>query len=224
MKKIIFILICTILPFAMAAKSKVKVKPINTFKNCYIYGQSGRNSSKKGSAMCLSSGATYSMANAVDKVGTKDIDIMLYFGKVKKDKIKVFHLFSPNDPTLNVDWEKSGGTAPYCKFEGPSRDPNAYYALKNWKSRNTTKLERASNINFDNASAELIESLSVSDSYITSDIKIGDVILFQLGEKSAHPNRKGLIKIIAVEDDEEKPERSGNGQYQRLIVNIKVQR
>lgn len=219
MKKFISILICILMfPIITEARPKATTKAVTTYKNCYIYGQSGRNTAKKGSAMSLTTGTTYSMANAFDKAGIKNIDVMLYFGKVKRDKKKVFHLFAPNDPTVNIAWEKDGGTTPFCKFEGPSRDPGAYYALKNWKTRNATKLEKV-NVNFDNATGEFIENLPMQDSYIASDIKIGDVILFQLAEK---PGKKGLIKIVSIENDEEKPEQVGNGQYQRMIVHVKI--
>lgn len=222
MKKIVFILACTIIfTFVSQAGSRGKIKALNVFKNCYVYGQSGRNTAKKGSAICLYTGLTYSLANALNKAGAKNIDLMLYYGKIKREKKKNFHLFAPNDPTVNIDWVKNGGTSPFCKFEGPSRDPDAYYALKNWKWRNATKMERV-NVNFEKASGNLIEGLPLHNSYIVSDIKIGDVILFQLGDKSNHPNRKGLLKVIAIKDDEEKPEHVGNGQYQRIIIDIKI--
>ncbi|MDR3704904.1 MAG: hypothetical protein P4L28_03235 [Paludibacteraceae bacterium] len=222
MKKIVFILACILMfPILTEARPKAMARAINTYKNCYIYGQSGRNTAKKGSAMCLTTGTTYSMANAFDKAGIKNIDVMLYFGKVKRDKKKVFHLFAPNDPTVTIAWEKDGGTTPFCKFEGPSREPDAYYALKNWKIRNATKLEKVAKVNFDNASGAFIEALPIHNSYIASDIKIGDVILFQLADK---PERKGLIKVVSIENDEEKPEQVGNGQYQRVIVHVKIVR
>ena len=32
---------------------------------------------------------------------------------------------------------------------------------------------------------------------------------------------KGLIKVVALEDDETKPEKKGVGQNQRFVINIK---
>lgn len=226
MKKALIILACSMmLPMAMQAKkSKSDIK---TYKDCYIYAQSGRNSAKKGSAMSLSSGMTYSLQNASDVAGTKDIDVILFFGKANKGKspnAKVFHFFAPNDPTITIDWEKDGGTTPYCKYEGKSDDPDAEYALKNWKQRNATKMEKVTNVDFDNATFETLDALTLSESYIASDIKVGDVIAFQLADTSSKPGKKGLMKVTAIENDEEKPDQAGNGQYQRLIVTIKIQK
>lgn len=222
MKKILLFLACTMMmPVMVEAKKK---SGLSTFKDCYVYGQSGRNSAKKGSALSLSTGTTYSQQNACDQAGTNDIDVMLFFGKAKGGKAKVFHLFAPNDPTVNIVWEKDGGTTPFCKYEGKSDDPDAYFVLKNWKVRNSTKLEKVSGMDFDNIAPEAVEALTVSDSYIASDIKVGDVIAFQLADTSVKPGKKGLIKVIAIEDDTEKPDQAGNGQYQKMILNIKIQK
>jgi len=223
MKKIMFILIGTmLLPFATFAK-KPKSN-VNTYKDCYIYAQSGRNTDKKGSALSLTTGETFSLQNANDKADTKEIDVMLFFGKVNGGKTKVFHLFAPNDPSVTIDWTNDGGTSPFCKFEGKGDDKDAPYALKNWKVRNATKLVKVTNVNFENATSESIDSLQISDSYIASDIKIGDFIAFKLAETAAEPGKKGLIKVTAIEDDEEKPNLAGSGQYQRLIVEVKIQK
>ncbi len=224
MKKIaILLMFAMVLPLGISAAKKEKVK-YSTYKNCYIYGQSNRNSNKKGSAVSLTSGMTYSLADALDRAGARDIDMMLYFGKANKGKEKVFHLFAPNDPTIVIDWEKDGGTAPYCKFEGKSDDPDAYFALKNWKLRNATKLEKVTGVDFDNATDETLENLELADSYIASNVKVGDVIAFQLAESNAKAGKKGLIKITAIENDEEKPDKAGEGQYQRMIFTIKIQK
>lgn len=223
MKKIVLILACAMM-LPLIAKAKKAKSGISTYKDCYIYGQSGRNSAKKGSALALTSGTTYSLQTANDQTSSNDIDVMLFFGKAKGGKTKVFHMFAPNDPTAVINWEKDGGTTPFCKYEGKSDDPDSYFALKNWKVRNATKLEKVSAVDFDNATTESLEALAVSDSYIASDIKVGDVIAFQLAETASKPSLKGLIKVIAIEDDTEKPDQAGNGQYQRMIVSIKIQK
>lgn len=225
MKKIAFLLICSmLLPMAMQAQKKKKDKEIKirTYESCYIYGQSGRNSEKKGSAVSLTTGMTYSLMDAVDRAGEKDIDIMLYYGKAMKGKSYVFHLFAPENPSLVINWNKEGGTSPYCKFEGKSNDPDAYFALKNWKNRNTTKLERTEDVDFAAATGESIQAMEVEESYIVSDVKVGDVIKFQTSEKSYGKGKKGLILIKAIEDDETKPAEAGRGQYQRLIFDVKI--
>ena len=208
----------------MTTEAKKGKSTLSVHKDSYLYAQSGRNSDKKGSALSLTTGITYSLADASEKIETKDIDVMLYYGKVKSDKTKGFYLFAPNDPTVTINWEKDGGTAPFCKFEGKSDDPDASFALKNWKVRNATRLEKVTNIDFENATTESIEASTVGESYIASDIKIGDVVLFQLAETSLDAGKKGLMKVTAIENDEEKPDKAGNGQYQRLIVTIKIQK
>lgn len=223
MKKIaLFILAAVMLPsFAFAAKEK-KAKPVKllTFENVKIYAQSGRNSQKKGSAVSLTMGVTKALEDGVND--PRDIDVMCFYGKVNHSKTKFFSLFAPENPNTTIDWEKDGGTSPWCKFEGKSDDPDAYYALKNWKTRNATKLEKIDGVDFDAATGEQIKALAVSDSYMAEDVKPGDVILFQLAETSYKKGHKGLIKVVAVEDDETKPEKKGYGPNQRLVINVKL--
>ncbi len=73
MKKITFLLICTLLlpTVTFAKKSKLRV-----FEDCLIYAQSGRNSDKRGSALSLTTGLTYSLAEANDNTYTKYIDLL----------------------------------------------------------------------------------------------------------------------------------------------------
>ncbi len=224
MKKIIFTLICSMLVMLTVEAKKEKKAKLVTFTDSYIYAQSGRNTEAKGSALSLTTGMTYSLMNCMNSTSTNDIDLMLYFGKAKGGKTKVFHLFSPDDPTLTINWEKDGGTAPYCKFEGKSDDPDAYFALKNWKKRNATKLQRVSEVDFDNATPESIGAMTVEENYIISDVKIGDIILFELGPTSRKAGKKGLLKVTAIEDDETKPDQKGNQAYQRFIVTINIQK
>lgn len=207
----------TIPAIATAAK-KSKMK---TFNDVYIYAQSSRNTKIKGSATSLSTGITKGLEAA--STDPKDIDVMLYYGKVDHSKTKFFTLFSPGNPTLDIDWEKDGGTSPYCKFEGKSDDPDAFYALKNWKKRNDTKLEKLDGIDFDAATAEQISGLTVADSYWAKDVKVGDVILFEMSQNSYEAGAKGLIKIVAIEDDPDpkRAEKKGQGQYQRINMSIK---
>lgn len=207
----------TIPAIATAAK-KSKMK---TFNDVYIYAQSSRNTKIKGSATSLSTGITKGLEAA--STDPKDIDVMLYYGKVDHSKTKFFTLFSPGNPTLDIDWEKEGGTSPYCKFEGKSDDPDAFYALKNWKKRNDTKLEKLDGIDFDAATAEQISGLTVADSYWAKDVKVGDVILFEMSQNSYEAGAKGLIKIVAIEDDPDpkRAEKKGQGQYQRINMSIK---
>ena len=223
MKRIAFLLSLALMVPAVAfsAKKEKAPKALKTvnYENVKIYAQSGRNSQKRGSAVSLIDGRTMALEDGVND--TRAVDIMLFYGKVDHSKTKFFTMFAPGNPTLNIDWEKDGGTSPYCKFEGKSDDPDAYYALKNWKKRNETKMEKVEGIDFDAATGEQINSLSVSDSYWVKDVKVGDVILFELGETSYKAGHKGLIKVVALEDDETKPEKKGVGQNQRLVLSIK---
>ncbi len=219
MKKFfLFFMSALMLPVVTEAKS-VKVKEFN---DVYIFGQSGRNSQKKGSAVSLTLGQSKSLEMGAND--PKDVDVMCYFGKVNHSKVKFFSLFAPEDPTQNIDWEKDGGTSPWCKFEGKSAEPDAYYALKNWKHRNHTKLEKLDGVDFDTITPEQIAALSVSESYLAENVQVGDVILFQTDEKGYGKGSKGLIKIVAIEDDPDpkKADKKGLGQYQRLTLNIKI--
>ncbi len=229
MKKTAFILACALLlPVGMMAQKEKKAKPgaIKTYKDCYIYGQSGRNTAKKGSALDLSTGMTYSLENAIGG----DIDVMMFFGKANdvapKTKENNFYLFSPNNPNATIDWEKDGGTTPYCKFEGKSDNPDAFFALKNWPSRRTTKLVKVDDVDFVNATFESIDSIAIEDSYIVGNVKIGDIIAFQLEGKKNKEGKKGLILIKALENDDDPKQaaNAGKGAYQRFIMDVKIQK
>jgi len=166
------------------------------------------------------------MANVIDQASPKQIDVMLFFGKVGRGvKENNFNLFAPNNPLIpEINWEKDGGTSPFCKFEGPSKDPYGYMWLKNWNVRNATKLQLVTDVDFDKATFESLNAIQVDENYNVPNVKVGDIILFETAETSSSPKKKGLIKITAIEDDETKPEEAGRGQYQRLILTIKIQK
>ena len=218
-KTLLFLSLLLVLPNIVLGAKKAKAPKLVKFDNVKIYAQSGRNSQKRGSAVSLTEGTVMALEDGVND--PRNVDVMLYFGKVNHSKVKFFSLFAPDDPTVNIDWEKDGGTSPYCKFEGKSDDPDAYYALKNWKKRNATKLEKLDGVDFDAATTEQINALQIADSYMAQDVKVGDVVLFELAQTSYEPGHKGLIKVIAIEDDETKPEKKGNGPNQRLALTIK---
>ena len=98
---------------AFSAKKEKAPKALKTvnYENVKIYAQSGRNSQKRGSAVSLIDGRTMALEDGVND--TRAVDIMLFYGKVDHSKTKFFTLFSPGNPTLNIDWEKDGGTSPY---------------------------------------------------------------------------------------------------------------
>ncbi len=220
MKKIMFLLICTLLLPMVTVAKKSKLR---TFEDCMIYAQSGRNSEKRGSVLSLSTGLTYSLAGANDNTYPKYIDVIFFYGKTDKVKEKVFHLFAPEDPTLNIDWDTDGGTKPFNKYVGKSDDPDdIYYALSKWKTRNFTKFNLVQNVNFDAATAESIAALPITDSYIISDVNVGNVILFELAPTSPKKGKKGLIRIKKIETDPTKPDEVGNGKYSRMIMDVKI--
>lgn len=214
MKKLAILLACALMLPAIAANAK-KDK-VSELSGCYVYGQSNRNSQKKGCALSLTQGTTFSLA-AADQ---KDIDVMLFFGKLKGSKVEDFNLFAPNDPTQNISWDEDSGTKPFNKYVGKSDEPDAEYALKNWKTRNATKLSKVS-MDFDNVTNDDITNMTVPDTYIAKDVKEGDVIAFQLAETSYKPGRKGLMKIVSIVDDETKPDKKGQGKYQKMIIDVK---
>ncbi|MBQ5778789.1 MAG: hypothetical protein IIW13_02235 [Paludibacteraceae bacterium] len=223
MKKFFLMCLCALmLPMAAEAKKEKKPKKVKVseFSELKLYAQGGRNSNKRGSALSLTQGMVFSLEAA----DPRDIDVMLFHGKAYGNKQKVFVLFAPENPEINIDWEKDGGTSPYCKFEGKSDDPDAWYALKNWKHRSTTKLEKLpfAQVDFKNITGQQIKDMPIDNGYYVQNVVPGDVILFELCEKSYKPGAKGLIQVVRIEDDETKPEKVGYGPNQRLVLNVKL--
>jgi hypothetical protein len=67
-------------------------------------------------------------------------------------------------------------------------------------------------------------TVSSEKSYLVENIQVGDVILFETASTSVKPGKKGLIKIVSLENDPEKPETAGKGSNQKLNLIIKVQK
>ncbi len=199
---------------ALMACVALNAQGVQEYKNAYIWGQSQRNSNDKGSALATKNGTTYSLANVLKKSSVKDIDVLCYYGKV--GKVTAFYLFAPLTPGLDVVWEKQGGTRPYSIFEGPQKDPDGAMALKNWSSRNATKFKKAAAEDYDKPD---FAALSFDNNDYIVGVEAGDVVAFETAA-----GKKGLIKVLSIEDDPDKADKAGMGGYQKLNLSIKVQK
>jgi hypothetical protein len=218
MKKLL--LFASLLLVAGGASAQGKIK---TYKNAYIWAQSNRNAAAKGSALSTKDGLTYSLANVLKKIQPKDIDILCAYGKIGKKADAGFCLFAPDAPGTDINWDKSGGTVPYRYFEASATDADGASALTNWKVRNATKLQLVSDVDFDNATCELLNDLTVADNYIAGNLEVGSIIAFETAATSSNPAKKGLIKIAKIDDDE-REDKAGQSAFQCLQLIIKVQR
>jgi hypothetical protein len=201
---------------ALLAGATLTAQGIAEHKNAYIWGHSNRNTSSKGSALCIQTGETYSLANVLKKASPKDIDVLCFYGKIGK-AAPSFYLFAPLTPELTVVWEKEGGTRPYSAFMGPQKDPDGPHALKNWNVRNATKLKKVAPESYDNNAG--IAALTFENNEYIAPVQAGDVVAFETAA-----GKKGLIKILSVEDDPDKTDKAGEGSYQKLNISIKVQK
>ena len=220
MKKAV-ILLATVFAVSLAVEAQPKIR---TIKDAYIFGQSCRTAKKQGSVLSLTTGIAYSLEMAITETSPRDIDILLFFGKVRGAKVNSFNISALDNPNVDINWEKEGGTTPFCKFEGPSSDPNGRMALKNWTIRNATKLQRVEDeIDFNKVTPEEIAALEVDEYYNVAEIKAGDIIKFETAS-----GKKGLIIIKKISDDPEvlakDPARAGREAYQRIDLDIKIQR
>jgi hypothetical protein len=217
----LFLIVSILFPIALSAQGELSV-----YENAYIWGQSARNTSKKGSAIELYSGKTFSLGNVVSKTSPDRIDLLCYWGKVGKTESN-FYFFAPGN-NATIDWTPKDGTRPYCDMIGsPTSDPEGATSLKSWPVRNATKLQilNPKKANFDEATFESINAMTLpQNSFIVNNLRVNDIILFETAATSAHPGKKGLIKIVSIEDDPEKPENAGKGSNQKLNLIIKVQK
>ena len=218
MKKII--LFIALFCFALSASAQGK---ITTYKYAYIWAQANRSAVSKGSAFCTKDGQTYSLGNLIKKVSPKAIDILCAYGKMDKKATAGFCLFAPMTPDLEVNWDKNSGTIPYRYFEATASDPSGQSSLENWNVRNTTKIMVVTDVDFDNATYDSIAAIEIDDSYMAKNIEIGTIIAFETAATSANPNKKGLIKITKINDDE-REDKAGQGNFQQLEMVVKVQK
>lgn len=205
---------------ALFFSASLMAQQVTEYKNSYIWGHSNRNTSSKGSALSTKTGDTYSLQNVIKRADSKDIDILCFYGKIGKNQPS-FYLFAPLTPGLDVIWEKKGGTRPYSAFEGPKSDVDGPGHLKNWKTRNATKLKKVAAEDYDKADGASIAAITFDETYMVP-VQAGDVVAFETAETSSNASKKGLIKVVSIEDDMDKPENAGNGQYQKLNLRIKV--
>lgn len=196
---------------------------IITYKHVAVWAQGNRNAGTKGSALSTKDGSNYSLQNVIKKSAPKAIDMLCAYGKVDKKGEQGFILFAPNNPELEINWEKSGGTIPFRYFEASPSDATGASALKNWAVRNATKIQKVSDVDFDNATPESIAGLNIADSYMASELQVGDIIAFETAATAANPGKKGLIKISKIEDDE-REDKAGQGSFQCLNMIIKIQK
>ncbi|GHU85718.1 hypothetical protein FACS1894153_1460 [Bacteroidia bacterium] len=230
-KNILFFTLCSIFTFGVTIVSAQKM---TTYKDAYIYGQSQRNKSDAGSALSLGNGLTYAMSDVIKRSNPKSIDVMLVYGKLNKEAIIAlgldanvnteagFRLFAPGLPTTaDINWDKKSGNFPFRYFTASSKDPEGPAFLKNWSVRNATKLQKVSNIDFDNATVETINALDVKSVYITEPLVEGDIVAFETATTSSSPSKKGLIKIGSIENDENS-EKGSEPAFQKINLVVKI--
>ncbi|MDR0763858.1 MAG: hypothetical protein LBF01_05115 [Bacteroidales bacterium] len=193
---------------------------IKTYKDACIWGHSQRNKGTNGSALSIKDGMTYSMNDVIKHTTPKAIDFMLFYGK--QNKIVGFYLFAPGMPVGEINWDKKEGTVPFRYFTASSKDPEGVAWLKNWNVRNATKMHKVEGVDFDRVDGAVIAAIEVKDEYITGALNEGDIVVFETATTSATPNKKGLIKIGAVEDDDERQDKAGQGAFQKMNLKIKV--
>ena len=219
MKK--YALLLTLVCFAFGASAQGKIA---TYKYAYIWAQGNRSSGSKGSAFSSKDGQTYSLVNVLKKTSPKAIDILCAYAKIDKKAEVGFCLFAPMTPDLEVNWDKNTGTIPYRYFEAPSSDPSGQSSLEKWAVRNATKIMTVTDIDFDNATYDSIAAIEMEEnSYIAKNLEIGAIVAFETAATSSNPSKKGLIKIIKINDDE-RAEKVGQGNFQQLEMIVKVQK
>jgi hypothetical protein len=160
------------------------------------------------------------MSDVIKRTSPKAIDFMLFYGK--QNKVVGFYLFAPGMPADEINWDNKEGTVPFRYFTASSKDLEGVAWLKNWNVRNATKMHKVEGIDFDKADGAAIAAIEVRDEYITGALNEGDVVVFETAATSVTPNKKGLIKIGAVEDDDERPDKAGLGAFQKMNLKIKV--
>jgi hypothetical protein len=232
MKKIL-LFIAVILFFSLTVEVQAQKKSQKTppkrelivYKHAYIWGQSNRNNSLKGSAIDLHSGKTYCLANVLAQTRPSRIDMMCYWGMLGKAKNNKFYLFAPGNKQV-VDWTPKTGTLPYCEMIANIRNEFGMKAsLGEWKRHNATRmqLKSAKKAHFDTATLETIDSLSITADFYILPVKVGDIILFETVSNAYQVKKKGLIKVVSIEDDPDRPDLKGKGANQKLNLIIKIE-
>jgi hypothetical protein len=83
-------------------------------------------------------------------------------------------------------------------------------------------MHKIEGVDFDMADGATVAAIEVKDEYITNALNEGDIVVFETAATSLTPNKKGLIKIGAIEDDGERQDKTGQGAYQKVNLKIKV--
>ena len=193
---------------------------LQTFRNAYIWAQSNRNNSAKGSAFSTRDGRTFSMEDVIRRTDPRAIDFMLFHGRHNRQD--GFFLFAPNDPTIEeINFDRQSGTLPFRHFQGGGQNPEGPAWLKNWNVRNATRMQLVTDVDFDNATGEIIAAMEVKEQYIVGPLKEGDIVLFETAATSSNPSKKGLIRIGRFEPDE-RPERADSPQFSKMNMSVRI--
>jgi hypothetical protein len=231
-KILLFIAVALILPFALEAQNSAKPKKappkreMIVYEHAYIWGHYTRNNSLKGSAIDLKSGKTYCLASVLGEANPAHIDMLCYWGMVGKAKNNNFYLFAPGNKQV-IDWSPTSGTIPYCAMVANARNEfGSKASLRYWKVRNATRMQLKSNkkAHFDTATLETLDSLSITADFYILPVKVGDIILFETVSNAYQVKKKGLMKIVSVEDDPDRLDQKGKGWNQKLNVIIKIEK
>ena len=212
--------------FLLLGAMTMQAGELISYTNISIWNQGSRNTSRQGSALATSSGRVFSLLNVINRTDPYDIDFMAAFAKTDRRRGQESQLlFAPGNPEVrNIDWNRQRGTLPFCLMEATaSGEVDEEASLRGWDVRNETRMQRVTGIDFENATYEMIAALNPAGFWVTN-IQPGDIIAFETASTSKNPNKKGLIQVLSINDNPDRPERIGQGGFQGMTLNITMQK
>ena len=148
-------------------------------------------------SMCFGAGSStfdgtvYNLADA--KVNSAKVDIIFFYG-------------TSNLGTLSAPSNLTDLNQVFTTASAPS----------SWNVKNDTKLEKKTNIVFENiANGTDIPNVNATGTNKVNNIAVGDVICFRTASTSALPNKNGVAKITAI---------SGNDGTATITFNVKLEK
>jgi len=150
--------------------------------NVYANRVLGSYSVATGSSFVSADGTVITLGVAIQN--SSSVDIVFFHGSRGGENEAT--LVAPSDPVLDVIW-----------------DPNQIQSAPgNWPTLNATKLKLVAT-DFDNLTdANDIPDVSSDGSSKVAHLQVGDVIAFKTASTSTNPNRKGLVKVVNINDSQ----------------------
>jgi hypothetical protein len=147
--------------------------------NVYANRVLGSYSSATGSSFVSADGTVITLGVAFDN--SSSVDIVFFHGSRGGENEAT--LAAPNDAVLDVVFNVA---------KGP----------EHWPVRNATKLKIVST-DFDNLTdANDIPDVSSDGGSKVTHLQVGDVIAFKTASTSTNPSRKGLVKVVNINDSQ----------------------